>query len=264
MANRQTSLKARYGAWAIVTGASSGIGRETALRLAAAGLNLVIVARRAAVLEKLAVDLRDRHPIEVRVIALDLSLETSVGTLVSQTQDLPIGLLVAAAGFGTSGAFLKADLDQELEMLHLNCRSLLQVTWHFAQRFSQQKRGGIVLLSSIVAFQGVPFTAHYAATKAYVQALAEALNVELAPLGIDVIASAPGPTQTGFADRAGLKLGQALSAGEVAEETLAALGRNATVLPGFLSKLLTYSLTPLPRWARVQIMGKVMKGMTAH
>ena len=124
--------------------------------------------------------------------------------------------------------------------------------------------GGIVLMSSIVGFQGTPFAAHYAATKAYVQTLAEALYVELAPMGIDVIASAPGPTNSGFASRAGMKLGMALNPEDVAQSTLKALGKKPTILPGFISKLLTYSLAFLPRWARVQIMGSVMRDMTSH
>jgi len=262
MGNWRKRLQTRYGAWAVVTGASSGIGHEMALRLASAGLNLVLVARSQVVMEQMAKDLRDRHKVEVRVVRLDLAMETGVETLAAATHDLDVGLLVAGAGFGTSGLFLKAELKQELEMLNVNCRSLLGLTWYFSQRFAQQRRGGIVLMSSIVGFQGMPFAAHYAATKAYVHTLAEALYVELATMGVDVIASAPGPTNSGFGDRAGMKMGKALSAAEVAEETLNALGHKSMVLPGFLSKLLTYSLVPLPRWARVRIMGGVMKSMT--
>jgi uncharacterized protein len=264
MGNWQRRLQTRYGTWAVVTGASSGIGYEMGLRLAEAGLNLVLVARSQAVLEQMAKDLGDRHKIDVRVVVMDLAAETGVETLATKTQDLDVGLLVAAAGFGTSGSFLQADLNQEMDMLNVNCRSLLGLTWYFSRRFAQQRRGGIVLMSSIVGFQGMPFAAHYAATKAYVQTLAEALYVELAPMGVDVIASAPGPTKSGFADRAGMNMGKALSAAEVAEGTLKALGRKSMVLPGFLSKLLTYSLVPLPRWARVRIMGGVMKSMTQH
>lgn len=259
---RQRQMRSQYGDWAIVTGASSGIGRAMALHLAEAGLHLVLVARSQAVLEAMAEDYRARNGIQVRVLALDLSEAATVATVVAQTQDLAVGLLVAAAGFGTSGAWLKSQLPQELDMLQVNCRSLLELTWHFSQRFAQQRRGGIVLLSSIVAFQGVPYSAHYAATKAYVQAFAEALAVELLPLGVDVLAAAPGPTATGFADRAGLSLGQALSATAVAQTILMALGHRSTVLPGWLSKLLAYSLWPLPRWAKVRVMGRVMQGMT--
>ena len=261
---RASNLTKRYGSWAIVTGASSGIGREMALRLAEAGLNLVLVARSQNVLEQMATDFGDRYAIAVKVLAVDLSMKSGTKTILEETQNLDIGLLVAAAGFGTSGAFLESPIEAEMEMLNVNCRSLLELTWHFGKRFMKRGNGGIVLMSSIVGFQGTPFAAHYAATKAYVQTLAEALYVELAPMGIDVIASAPGPTNSGFADRAGMKLGMALSPKDVAQATLDALGTKPTILPGFISKLLTYSLAFLPRWARVQIMGGVMRDMTKH
>jgi short-subunit dehydrogenase len=258
----QKRLYSRYGSWAVITGASSGIGHEMAQQLAKARLNLVLVARTQGVLEQMATDLTNRYGIDVRVIRLDLAVETGMDTLATITQDLDVGLLVAAAGFGTSGLFLDSRLDQEIEMLNVNCRCVLALSWYFGQRFVKQGRGGIVLMSSIVGFQGMPFAAHYAATKAYVQTLAEALSVELAPRGVDVIASAPGPTNSGFAERAGMKMGRVLHPRKVAQVTLNALGRKSFVLPGLLTKLLTYSLVPLPRWARVRIMGSVMRRMT--
>lgn len=260
----QRRLFNRYGSWAVVTGASSGIGRAIALSLAEAGFNLVLVARRPTALEQMAVDLINRYEIQVQAIALDMELESSIGTLETATHDLDIGLLVVSAGFGTSGSFLNASLSQEIAMLNVNCRSLLQLSWSFGRRFAQRGRGGIVLMSSIVGFQGTPFAAHYAATKAYVQALGEALSVELAPLGIDVLAAAPGPTHSGFADRAGMRLGLALKPEDIAQPILAALGHQSTVLPGFLSKLLTYFLMLLPRSLRVRMMGRVMAGLTTH
>jgi hypothetical protein len=110
----------------------------------------------------------------------------------------------------------------------------------------------------------VPRSANYAASKAYVQALAEALRVELAPHGVDVIASAPGPVASGFARRARMHLGMTTSPEEVARGTLAALGRLGTVRPGWLSKILEWALAPLPRWGRVRMMGLVMSRMTSH
>lgn len=255
-------LRTRYGPWAIVTGASSGIGREIALRLAEAGLNLVLVARRQDVLEQLAADVTARLGIEVRVIVADFAQPTAVDTVATTTRDVDVGLLVAAAGFGTSGSFLDSALAHEVEMLNVNCRALMLLSHEFGQRFAQRGRGGMILMSSIVGFQGMPHAAHYAATKAYVQTLAEALHVELSPMGVDVLASAPGPTNSGFAARAGMRMGLALNPADVAQPTLDALGRRATVLPGLLSKFLTYALVFLPRTARVRIMGRVMRSMT--
>lgn len=260
--HRQERLRSRYGPWAVVTGASSGIGREMAQSLAEAGLNLVMVARSQETLELLARDLSSRYGVGTRVVAADLSLETGAGAVEAATHNLDVGLLVAAAGFGTSGPFLDPSPEKELAMLDVNCRAPLEMSLHFGRRFAERGRGGLVLMSSIVGFQGTPNSAHYSATKAYVRTLAEALHAELSPLGVDVVASAPGPTDSGFADRAGMRMGRALKPEDVAWPTLDALGRGPTVLPGRLTKLLAYPLAPLPRWARVRIMGRVMGGMT--
>lgn len=255
-------LRARYGPWAVVTGASEGIGRECAVCLAEAGVHLVLVARREDVLQEFARDLAHLG-VEVRVVAADLGTANGVDAVVARSEDLEVGLLVAAAGFGTSGPFVEADLAQELGMIDLNCRAVASLSHHFGGRFVARQRGGLVLLSSLVAFQGVPRIANYAATKAWVQSFAEGLRLELAPHGVDVLASAPGPTQSGFARRADMKIGASAPTAElVARETLSALGRQATVRPGWLSKVLEGSLSLLPRFGRVRMLGMVMRGMT--
>jgi hypothetical protein len=179
-------------------------------------------------------------------------------------RDLDVGLLVMAAGFGSSGPLVAADPVAEANMVDVNCRATLLLTQALGARLAVRRRGGIVLMSSLLAFQGVPRAANYAATKAYVQALAEGLGRELADAGVDVIASAPGPVRSGFAARAGLRMSVALAPADVARATLAALGRRRTVRPGWLSWLLESSLAPLPRPLRTRILGQVMAGMTAH
>jgi uncharacterized protein len=260
----QDKFRARYGPWAVVTGASSGIGREIALYLAEAGLNLVLVARSRDVLEQIASDVTARYSIEARVLDIDLAGEKAVEEIEAETSNLDVGLLVAAAGFGTSGLFLDSTLEQEIEMLNVNCRALLSLSLHFGRRLASRGRGGIILMSSIVAFQGVPNSAHYAATKAYVQSLAESLHIELSPLGVDVLSSAPGPVHSGFAARADMRINGAMKPVDVAKQTLDSLGGKFTVLPGLLSKLILYSLAPLPRPMRARIVGMVMAGMTKH
>lgn len=257
-------MKTKYGPWAVVTGASDGIGREMARVLAEQGFNLVLVARRQALLERLANDLTRQYNIETCVLAADLAQPEAVEEVIAATTGLDIGLLVAAAGFGTTGRLIDTDIEREINMLDVNCSAVLRMSYHFGRRFAERGRGGIVLMSSIVAFQGVPLTANYAATKAYIQSLAEGLHLELAPAGVDVIASAPGPTLSGFAERAEMQMGRALQPAQVARETLAALGRKTTVRPGFLSKFLEGSLSMMPRWGRSRAMGRVMKGMTTH
>jgi short-subunit dehydrogenase len=257
-------LGARYGPWAVVTGASDGIGLALARRLAGAGLHLVLVARRAGLLEQLAEELRAAAKVEVLVVAADLSGPEGIRAVLDAAAGREVGLLVAAAGFGTSGPFVDGRLEDELALIDVNCRAVAALAHHFGGRFARQGRGGLVLLSSVVAFQGVPRAATYAASKAFVQSLAEGLRAELGPRGVEVLACAPGPVQSGFARRAGMRMGQAATPEVVARVTLDALGRRGTVRPGWRSKLLAWSLATLPRWGRVRVMALVMGGMTRH
>jgi uncharacterized protein len=254
----------KYGHWAVVTGASDGIGKAFAELLAQSGFNLVIAARRKDVLANLATNLSGLHGVEVRPVACDLGRPEGVALLEDATEALDAGLIVAAAGFGTSGPFLRSDLNAELGMIDVNCRAVAALAHTFGNRFVRRGGGGIVLLSSLVAFQGVPRAANYAATKAYVQTFAEGLRQELSGAGVDVLAVAPGPVQSGFGQRANMQMGMAQTPGEVARGALRALGSRGTVRPGFLAQFLELSLKPLPRWARVRVMGLVMSSMTNH
>ena len=256
-------MLASYGPCAVVTGASDGIGRALALRLASCGFDVFLVARRKALLEEVARECA-HYGVQATPYAADLSDPAAVAATLKACEASDVGLLVAAAGFGASGAFVESDLEVELNMIDLNCRSLAHMTHSFGGRFAKRGRGGIVLMSSLVAFQGVPRAANYAATKAYVQSLAEGIRAELKPLGVSVLASAPGPVKSGFGARAGMAITSGQTPEEVAEGTLNALGRRATVRPGLLAKVLEFSLSPLPRSARVYAMGRVMAGMTAH
>lgn len=255
-------LKQRFGPAALVTGASDGIGRAIAAALAAQGFDLILVSRRAPALEALAGDLAARFGIETKVLAMDLSDLAAVAALLSQTEGDPVGLLVAAAGFGSVGPFLDQEAENELNMVDLNCRAVVGLAHGFGRRMAGQGRGGIVLFGSVVGFSGAPFSATYAATKGFVQSLAEALAVELRPTGISVLSVAPGPVGTGFAARSGMRMGKTETPEGVARATLAALGRGGTVRPGGLSKLLGWSLATLPRRARVRLLGRIMAGMT--
>jgi short-subunit dehydrogenase len=257
-------LKSRYGDWAVVTGASSGIGLELATQLAKAGFNLVINARNGEQLIQVKNALVANSGVEVIAVPSDVSEPRGIAQITHATQGLKVGLLVVSAGFGTSGTFVEGILHTEINMLRVNCEALLSLTHQYSRQFVQQKRGGIILMSSMVAFQGTPYSANYAATKAYVQTLAEALAVELKPQGVDVLAAAPGPVESGFSQRANMRMSMAMTPQQVGVPILQALGRKSTVLPGFLTKLLVYSLRMVPRWGKVKIMEKVMGGMTGH
>jgi short-subunit dehydrogenase len=258
---RASTFVGRYGPWSIVTGASDGIGEAFARALARRGVSVVLVARRRDRLEALAAELRTRHGVQARVVAADLAGADGVPAVLAAIAELDVGSLVAAAGFGGFGRFVARRAADELEMVDVNVRAVVALGHAVAARLAARRGGGLVFLSSIVAFQGGPGSATYAATKAFVQALAEGLAVELAPAGVDVVASAPGPVRSGFAARAGMTLGRAESPEVVAEETLGALGGPVTVRPGWLAKLLGWSLATLPRSGRVWLMTRILAGM---
>lgn len=261
---RPAAFTERYGPWAVVTGASDGIGAASADLLAAARCNVVLVARRGDVLDGLATGLQARHGIDTRTVVADLSTSAGSDLLFSATADLDVGLLVAAAGLATTGRFLDNNIDAELALVDLNCRAVVEASHHYGRRFAERGRGGIVLFSSIVAFQGVAKTANYAASKAFVQTLAEGIRPEMEAVGVDVLASAPGPVATGFAARADMQMGSAADPVDVARVTLDALGRRTTVRPGVRAKLLGSLLSTAPRPIRTVILTRIIGGFIAH
>ncbi len=257
------TFRERYGPWGVVTGATDGMGRACAQELAAKGLHLVLVARRVERLIALANTRQAAHGVQVRVVAADLSTDAGHLQLMAGVADLEVGLLVAAAGHGSAGPLLDQSLDNELDMVHVNVRAVLAQVWHLGRAMKARGHGGVVLFGSLLGFHGTPGSANYAATKAYVQSLAEALHVEWRPHGVDVLSCAPGPVHTGFAARARMQMAQAADPQAVARATLKALGRQSTVRPGWLAKVLGWSLGTAPRGLRVRIMGQIMQGMTA-
>lgn len=256
-----TRLTSAYGKLSLITGASDGIGRAFAEELAAAGFDLILVARRDAELQRVATTLRQRYGISVDTFPIDLSAPTATARLLEATRKREIGLLVAAAGFGTSGTFVTNEIDVELQMVDVNCRAVVELSHEIGRRMAERGRGGIILFGSLVGWQGTPVAATYAATKAFIQCFAEGIGHELDRSGVDVLSCAPGPVDSGFASRANMTMGASDSPLQVARDSLRALGRRRTVVPGRVGKLLTWSLALLPRQSRVTIMGRVMRGM---
>ncbi len=251
----------RYGPWALVTGASTGIGYALAEDLARAGFNLIICSRKLEGLQSASTKLAT-FGVQLYPIQLDLSQPDGVNTLLARCSHLDIGLLVNNAGVGTSGFFSEADLQEEQALIRLNIEAVVQLSFYFAKRFKERGRGGLIFLSSVVAFQGVPRSANYAASKAYVQSFSEALYEELKPFGVDVLTAIPGPVESNFAQRARMQLSQTEKPEAISLLILKALGCKAQIAPGFKSALAVYSLRSLPRFVRVNVMKGIMAGFT--
>lgn len=252
--------KNKFGPWAIVTGASSGIGKEFARQLAASGLNVVLVARRKSVLEDLGQGLTKQYDVQYRAVDVDLSDENFMERVISSTRDLDIGLVVSNAGAIVYGNFLTAERASLYQGLHLNVTSHLNLIHHFGQHLAARGRGGVILVSSTAGLQGTPYMADYAAAKAYVLSLGEALHVEFEKLGVNVTVLVPGPTDTPMMANSGTEPGdlpmKVMSAEQCAAEGLAALNANqSSHITGTMMRIMM-ALTP--RSVRPKMLGSMV------
>ncbi|WP_051371823.1 SDR family NAD(P)-dependent oxidoreductase [Leisingera aquimarina] len=258
---KQKRILTQYGPWAVVTGASSGIGKAIAAYLAAEGFDLILVARRGGHLSALAEQLLAQHKTDVRIVVADLATHAGVQSVQDAAADLEVGLLINNAGREDSGPFLSSSIDAALMTLDLNARAPLLLSHHFAQDMAKRSRGGIVFLSSIVAFQGVPLIANYAATKAYDLILSESLAAELEPAGIDVLAIAPGFTDTELSpdfEFSGTKFKP--MAPEAVAAAIEAIGRHRLAVPGKGNSLLYHlSKRLMSRKAATRAFGNVFR-----
>ncbi len=219
----------------LITGASSGIGAAFARKLAARGRNVFLVARSEDKLIALCNELGRLTSIRAQYLALDLQQPDAGVQLLEETRkrDLEIDMLINNAGFGSMGDFTKLDLDRELEMIQLNIRSLVDLTYRFLIPMRERKSGAIINVASTAGFQAVPFMATYAATKAFVLSFSEALAEENRAHGIHVMALCPGVTETNFFETAGIDrppMRIAQTPEEVVETALRALSRQKTTV----------------------------------
>jgi len=237
------------------------MGVEFARHLAAKGINVVLVARREARLHRLAIELEHEFAVETKVVALDLSCDDFLEPLRNATADIEVGLLINNAGFANSGNLLDNDLDDELAMLHVNSRAPLILTHHFGRRMREQGRGGIIFVSSIVAYSGSPAWSNYAATKAFDLTLSDGIARELRRDGVSVLTVSPGATNTEFWQVADGKPLFAMAPERVVRTALTNLGRRSTTVPGLINKLIVLSTRFTPRWLNAVIFGRVVKMM---
>jgi short-subunit dehydrogenase len=249
----------RFGPWALVTGASSGIGAEFARQLAEHKFNLVLVARRKQRLKELAQRLERAAKIQTKVIAVDLTHPDFLHVILAETGGIEVGLLVNNAGFGLAGKFIEHEMERELDLLNVNCRAPLLLSHVFARQMARRKKGGIIIVSSVSGYLATPYEATYAASKVYELFLAESLRYELRNDGIDVLALCPGSTDTEFHDLAGSPAVAAMAVEPVVREALRKLGKNAITIPGWHNRMLVGLLKFTPRRLHTFFAGRVMR-----
>lgn len=261
------NLAATYGPWAVVTGASSGIGRAFARRLAADGVNVVLAARRVERLEELATELRRDHGVEARPVAADLSERSGVDAIDKAVADVDLAIVISNAGAAHPGAFLRTAVDGQLDMVRLNVTTPLELAHRLGERLVSRGGGALLFVGSTSTFAGVPMLSSYAASKAFVGAFAEGLFGEWRNKGVDVLVVHPGPTRTEMVEMDGVDFGAMpmnwMEADQVVGKTLRALGHKPAVFPGAVNKVQRFVFTRLlPRRATSAVWGGLMTKVT--
>jgi len=254
--------------WVLVTGASSGFGEEFARQYAKLGHSLVLVARRLERLQNLADSLRREYHVNVAVEQVDLSNVAAAVQLHERLREraIAVDILINNAGHGLQGPFLDHQMDAALAMVQLDIASLTAVTHVFAQDMRRRGRGKILLVASVLAYYGVPKFAVYAASKAYVLRLGEALHREFKRDGVTVTVLCPGMSDTGFARAAQQNLTPALKRVMMQPAPVVRAGIRAlqsgrvSVVPGLANKAVIMLARTTPRWLNQAIFSRVMNG----
>jgi short-subunit dehydrogenase len=255
MDRETTDLSRRYGGWALVTGASSGIGRAFAHRVAGAGMPCLILSDEADELERTREEIAAKAGVEVEAICLDLADPDAAKHVREHLGGRELGLLISNASFGRTGAFRSQELDTYRRMLAVNVDAYVALSYEFLPDMMAREKGALVLVSSLNSLvPGIGGSAVYTATKAFETSLACGLWQELDGTGVDLLLVIPGPTRTGFQQEAGTKVASwAMDPDEVAAGALEDLGRRLMHVAGDINQVLAASLQRLAYEPRVQI-----------
>lgn len=258
----QDDFRKQYGPVALVTGASSGIGKGFAELLAAKGLNLVLVARRVERLEALASRLQEEHGIRIDICQADLGEQLAAEQLLETTASLDIGLVVSNAGFGIKGEYASGDAGRLSDMLMVNCHAPMLLAHGFLPRLRARGRGGIIFTSSVEGLIACPFSTAYSATKSFLNSLGQGLWGELAQEEIDVLTLCPGATDTEALVLQGIDPGtldDLMSPDEVARLTLENIKNGPIYVPSQHYKAMFDALLSMPRRDALLAMADNMK-----
>lgn len=253
----------KYGKWALITGGSNGIGLAFAKDLAAAGHNLILVARGQTTLEARAKELSDAHNVEVDIFPIDLTAPGATSELYELTKSRDPGLIFLSAGAETTGDFTVVSADAHRSLIDLNIQAPAELARLYGADMVKRGRGGIVFLSSLFGYQGIPLLANYSASKAYILTLGEALYVEMKPHGVDVLVVSPGLTDTDMPAKMPVNFNKLPitkhKPAKVARTALGALGRKPTVVPGLINKMYAFENRFMPRIWPTKLFGFLIR-----
>ncbi|MFN2427396.1 MAG: SDR family NAD(P)-dependent oxidoreductase [Candidatus Binatia bacterium] len=255
----------RYGQWAVITGATAGIGLEFARALASRGVSCVLAARREDRLEAVAEELKTAHGVDARVVAVDLASDEGPDQLADAVADLDVGMLVSNAGVGYAGRFDKQELPRLRQMIALNCTANVTLISRMLPNMLARRRGAIMITGSVAGRQPVPFHSLYSATKGFELLLGEGLWAEVRDRGIDVLVVQPGPVATEFEHVAGeVRPNPAAdeSPQSVVETALDALGKQPSVVTGWFNWVRANFNRVAPRTVVVCVAADFMEGQT--
>ncbi len=253
----------RYGPWALVAGASEGLGEEFVRQLAWRGIDVVALAEKPEPLAQVCEGIAASHGVAVRSVVADLRDANAADVVRRETRDIDVGLVVYNAAHAEVGTFVEQSLESKLATIDVNCRGPARLVHELAPRLVERGRGGIILLSSMAGRQGTPLVATYAASKAFNLVLAESLYEELRPRGVDVLGWCPGATDTPGYRRSrprddGFFAPPVMAVQPVVREALEALGQRPSGVAGGANRLSSMLLGAMPRRWAVGIVGRAM------
>ncbi|MBB4825045.1 short-subunit dehydrogenase [Sporosarcina luteola] len=250
----------KYGPWAVITGGTSGTGYQFALKLATQGFHLVLIARDEQALEETKERIESRYHVQVKTIATDLLTPDSISVIKKITQFIEVGLVINNAGYSITGEFHRGDWEDQSELLETIVKAPIALTHLFVNEMITHGRGGIIFVSSAVAYTSMPLWSVYSAGKAALLHFGESISQEVKKYNIDVLTVCPGAMKTKFQERSGIQSPILMEPEKVARLSLSYLGKKTTFLPGMTNRIIFQGLgRVLPNRIRLPLFESLMK-----
>ncbi|NNC95135.1 MAG: SDR family NAD(P)-dependent oxidoreductase [Chitinophagales bacterium] len=257
----------KQGEWALIAGASEGLGSAFAHELASRGFNVVLIARNQAKLDLVSASIKETYDVEVKVIQADLSRNQDLEVIKNACEALSVSMFVYNAAYSIINPFLSQDISDHKKTITVNCESLTDLVYHFANKMKIKRRGGIILMSSMSSLQGSPLIASYAASKAYIRILGESLWYEMKSLNVDVLVCCAGATSTpnfikSKPEQQSKFAPPVMTPESVVKETISKLGTQPFLIPGRSNRIASFFMNLfMGNKEKVNVMGKTMYKM---